>query len=129
MKRYADWCRKRGATMQCNPVMLIPIAIIAIAITGYIYREVIFTTLLLAVLAVASLAFATGCIALTVNTFRWYRNRAAQARTAEAKAHGTLAAEPVATDDAEADITAEADWLASGVELAWSPDGKTLRAK
>jgi hypothetical protein len=127
MKRYAAWCRRHGSTMQCNPVMLIPIAIVALAITCYIYREVILTTLLIGVLALASVAFASGCIAITVNTVRWYRAKAKAERATMVPA--APAAELETTDADAAAIAREADWLASGVELAWSPDGKSLRAK
>jgi len=129
LHRYAEWTRRQAGTTQCHPAFVVAGVLLAMAITAYIYREVIYQTLLAAVAAIAIVAAVAACTAIIVSTVRWYRR---QPRTAPAVA--TALAEPVLEDEVtDEDVRAlsrEADWLADeGVELAWSPDGKSLRAK
>jgi hypothetical protein len=126
MKRYAAWTRKQASTAQCSPALGVLAMIIAFAVTVYIYRQVILTTIIDAVAAAVGIAIFTGAVAVTISTIRWYRKK-------EKKVQAEIISstmEPVpTTDNAEQAISDEADWLASGVELAFSPDGKTLKAK
>jgi hypothetical protein len=127
MRSYAAWCRKRGATAQCNPVFMVIGVIVAAVIACYIYRQVIIDTLLFGLLVIGTAAATGAAVALAVSTVRWYRERA---RVERARLAVPVTAEPeTATLADEEAIEAEADWLASGVELAFSPDGKTLKAK
>lgn len=133
LKRYAEWCRKRASTAQCSPVLgVLGILAVAAAVV-YVYRQVILQTLLTALLAIAAVAAIVALGALTLSTVQWYRRRAA-ALAAAIPAPAT--AEPQdtpnwpgqSTEADEAAISEEADWLASGVELAFGPDG-SLKAK
>lgn len=133
LKRYADWCRKRASTAQCSPVLGVLGVLAVMAGVIYVYRQVILDTLLTALFAVLLLAATVAVGALTITTVKWYRRRAA-ALAAAIPAPAT--AEPQdtpnwpgqSTDADEAAISEEADWLASGVELAFGPDG-SLKAK
>lgn len=121
---YAQWTRRQASTAQCSPALAILGLIAAMAITVYIYRQVIMTTIITAVLAAVGIAMFTGAVAVTISTIRWYRQRdkAVTATIVDSRL------EPLpATDDSVAAISDEADWLArGGVELAFSPDGKSL---
>jgi hypothetical protein len=99
--------------------------VVCFVIVVYIYRQVILTTVITAVIAAVSVCVLVGAVALTLSTIRWYRRQ--QARYQQIVAG---AAEPiVAADTDAAAISDEADWLATGVELAFSPDGKNLVAR
>ena len=141
--KYADWCRKRGRTMNCSPVLGVLAILVVAAVTVYVYREVILQTLLTALFAIAAVCAIVALGALTLSTVQWYRRRArklAAATTAPADAEvqdtpnwpakdaADWAMNKPSTDADEAAISEEADWLASGVELAFGPDGK-LKAK
>ena len=108
--------------------------IVAFAIVVYVYRQVIMTTIIDAVLAAVGVALFIGGVALSISAFRWYR-RQHRALKAEAVVVDSKLEPPDTwtrrrTDDEEvAAISDEAEWLASGVELAFSPDGKKLVAR
>lgn len=123
---YAEWTRRHGATLQCNPVLLIPAVLVVIGVIIYVYREIILTTILTAVLAAVGVAVMVGALALTLNTLRWYRRRA-KLMAADPSGATALA---TATDDADVTaISAEADLLADkGMELVFDKDGN-LHAK
>lgn len=131
--RYAQWTRKQASSAQCSPALGILALIVAFAVTVYIYRQVILTTILDAVLAAAGVAVFVGTIMVTVSSIRWYRKRqrAVKAEIVSSTMEPLPDTWTKTTDDADtAAISAEADWLAStGVELAFSPDGKTLKVK
>lgn len=130
--RYAQWTRRQASSAQCSPALGILALIAAFAVTVYIYRQVILTTILDAVLAAAGVAVFVGTIMVTISTIRWYRKRqkVVTAQIIDSKMEPTDIHWPKQTDDAEvAAISDEAEWLASGVELAFSPDGKKLVAR
>lgn len=131
---YRDWTLRRARSAACSPVLGVLGILVVAAAVCYVYREVILQTLLTALFAVLAVAAIVALGALTLSTFQWYRRRAqklaeaipAPAVTEDAKVHWPA---PKATTDAdERAISDEADWLASGVELAFGPDGK-LKAK
>ena len=111
--------------MQCSPALAVAGLILCAGIVIYVYRQVIMTTVITAVIAAVSVCVLVGAVALTLSTFRWYRRQ--QARYREIAAGEVPAI--VATDTDAAAISDEADWLATGVELAFSPDGKNLVAR
>jgi hypothetical protein len=122
--RYAEWTRKRASTAQCSPALAALGCVVVFAIVVYVYRQVIMTTIIDAVLAAVGVALFTGAVAVTISTIRWYRRKAAQEASAKPAEDIHW---PMPTDDAGvAAIHDEAEWLASGVELAFSPDGKSL---
>lgn len=127
--RYAEWCRKRGGTAQCSPALVVLGMIVVACLVGYVYREVIIHTLIMAGIVVG-IACGTGLvITLAVNGFRWHHRRAV-ASIGKAIADNpipVIETEPIDQEQADA-MAREADWLASGVELAFDPDGK-LKAK
>jgi hypothetical protein len=125
-KRYADWTRKHGSTLQCSPALGVLAFIAVSGVVIYIYRKVILTTLITAVAAAVSVALLTGAVVLTISTVRWYRRRA---KAMAADPSGAVALATV-TDDADtAAISREADWLAgAGSELVFDKDGN-LHAK
>lgn len=134
IRKYADWCRKRASTAQCSPVLGVLGILAVMAVVVYVYRQVILQTLLTALFAIAAVAAIVALGALTLSTVQWYRRRARKLAAA-IPAPATADPEdihwpaPKATTDAdEAAISEEADWLASGVELAFGPDG-SLKAK
>jgi hypothetical protein len=131
LHRYATWTRKQASTAQCSPALAAAGFIVVMAAVIYVYRQVILTTIITAALAAVSVAVFIGAIALTISTIRWYRKKAAAERARMVAAPVTMVpswpTEARVTDDAEAAaISEEAEWLAGGVELAFSPDGKTL---
>lgn len=132
-KRYANWTIKQGSTAQCSPALAAAGLVVCAGIVIYVYRQVIMTTIITAVIAAVSVCVFTGAIALTISTLRWYRRQAARQREAMAAPVTMVPAWPGehrTADDADAKaISDEADWLASGVELAFSPDGDKLVAK
>lgn len=125
MKRYRRWCIRQASQANCNPVLGILAVLVVVGISCYIYRETIIKTVEVALLACGAVAAVVAVTALTVSTVRWYRKRAREAAAA------IPASEPQdvpATDANVKTISDEADWLASGVELAFGPDG-SLKAK
>jgi len=132
LHRYAEWTRRRANTTQCSPALAAGGVLIAFAIVCYVYREVILKTVEVMVVAITGAVIVAGAVALIVSSLRYYRAHAAILRAESEPVPDTWTryAEPATTtlSDEEA-ITAEADWLASGVELAFGPDGKTLKAK
>ena len=130
---YAAWCRKRAGTAQCSPALTAAGLVLCLGIVIYVYRQVIMTTIITAVIAAVSVCVLVGALALTLSTIRWYRRKAAEERARMAAPVTMVPSWPVedrVADDADAAaISKEAEWLASGVELAFSPDGKTLKAK
>jgi hypothetical protein len=130
---YANWTRKQASTAQCSPALAAAGLVVAIGIVIYVYRQVILTTIITAALAAVSVAVLIGALALTISTLRWYRRKAADEHARMAAPITMVPSWPTedrVTDDADAAaISKEAEWLASGVELAFSPDGKTLKAK
>lgn len=128
--RYAQWTRRRASTAQCSPALGVLGLIVAFAVVVYIYRQVILTTIEDAVLAAFGVSVFVAITAVTISTARWYR-RQSRARAATATILESRMELPdtwtKTTDDAGvAAISDEAEWLAGGVELAFSPDGKTL---
>lgn len=127
MRRYAEWCRRQGKTAQCSPVLGVLGILFVMAVVIYTYRQIIVTTIIDAVLAAVGVAIFVATIAVTISTIRWYRKKSAVPR-AEIISSETVPIKPT-TDADTAAISDEADWLASGVELAFGPDGKTLVAR
>ena len=137
--RYAEWTRKRASTAQCSPALAILGCLVCFGIVVYIYRKVILTTLIDALMAAAAATVFVAVVAIVVSTLRWYRKSQKVAKatilSSTTEPMPALAADgdtwTKTTDNAaQAAITAEADWLAAeGVELAFSPDGKTLKVK
>jgi hypothetical protein len=96
----------------------------------YTYRQIIMTTIIDAVLAAVSVAAFVAVTATVISTIRWYRRKAAADRADAATEPMPIGKLATVTDDEAAAISREADWLAAeGVELAFSPDGKTLKVK
>lgn len=130
--KYARWTRRQASSAQCSPALAVLGCVITFAVVVYLYRQVIMTTVIDAVLAAVGVAVFTGAIAVTISTIRWYRKREKPV-TAEIVSSTTESIPDTWTkvaDDAEtAAISEEAEWLASGVELAFSPDGKSLVAR
>jgi hypothetical protein len=130
LHRYATWTRKQGSTAQCSPALAAAGIIVAMGIVIYVYRQVILTTIITAALAAVSVAVFIGALALTISTIRWYRRKTADERARMAAPVTMVPKWPAETDDKEtAAISDEAEWLASGVELAFTPDGKSLVAR
>jgi hypothetical protein len=130
--RYAQWTRRQASSAQCSPALAVLGMVVAFAVVVYIYRQVILTTVITAALAAVSVAVFVGAIALTISTLRWYRkrSRAVTAEIVDSKLEPPDTWTRRRTDDAEvAAISDEAEWLASGVELAFTPDGKSLVAR
>lgn len=132
--KYANWCRKRASTAQCSPVLGVLGILVVVAAVVYVYREVILQTLLTALLAIVAVAAIVALGALTLSTVQWYRRRARRLAaaipapaTAEPQDTPNWPGQPTTDEEAKA-LSDEADWLASGVELAFGPDGK-LKAK
>lgn len=121
------WMYKQASQANCSPALGVLGLLVAAVITIYIYHNVIINTLIDAGIAVGIVCGAIITVAFTVRTIRWQRRRN-QAAVDRAIAE-PIPAPAVSTHSSEEEITAEADWLASGVELAFSPDGKTLKAK
>jgi hypothetical protein len=118
------WMRKQAAQCNCSPALALAGCLIAMGIACYVYREVILQTIA-AAFAITVAAGAIGAVvAIAVSTVRWYGR---QPKPAQAEAQVIQAS--VVTEDDAAAISREADWLANGVELAFSPDGKTLVMK
>lgn len=133
-KGYAAWCRKRGATAQCSPALVFLACLIGAAAVIYVYREVILQTLIAAGIVIGIVCGVSILVAFTVNFLRWSKRQQVKRVDAYIAANPLTAdGEPVTAPvtDAETEaISKDADWLAGeGVELAWSPDGKTLKAK
>lgn len=129
--KYARWTRRQASSAQCSPALGVLGMFVAFAIVVYIYRQVIMTTIIDAVLAAVGIAIFTAAIAVTISTIRWYRKhqKVATVEILDSKLAMPDTCTKV-TDDAEtAAISDEAEWLASGVELAFSPDGKSLVAR
>jgi hypothetical protein len=133
MKRYAEWCRRQGASAECNPAVMVLGLLVAAGVVIYIYRQMILETILVALLAIAAVSVSVGLAVLTISSVRWYRRKRREAVAAIPAADTWTAPNAAewamnrpATDAAA--ISEEADWLASGVELAFGPDGK-LKAK
>lgn len=142
---------RSASRANCSPVLGVLAFLVAMGITIYIYRDAIVHAIIIAGEATGIVCGSAILISITFNTVMWYRRRAKAAQDAQAVPasspsrfmdglhyHGVSPASagpgksPLVptTIDAEEAITAEADWLAAeGVELAFSPDGKTLKAK
>ena len=104
--------------MMCNPFIIVIGFIVGLIIVCKIYYHVILDTLMIAGLSIVGILIAFGIGVFIHSSFKWNRSRPIVSPDAEPEP------EPVLTDEQK--ITAEADWLASGIELAFSPDGKTL---
>lgn len=130
--RYANWTHKQASSAQCSPALAVLGLVAAFAVVVYVYRQVIMTTVIDAVLAAVGVALFTGAVVLTISTIRWYlrqsRARAATVTIVDSKLEPVDWPTP-ATDADVAAISDEAAWLAGGVELAFSPDGKSLVAR
>lgn len=132
IRRYAQWTRRQASSAQCSPALVLLGCIAAFAVVVYVYRQVILTTIEDAVLAAAGVAVFTGTILVTISTLRWYRKRqrAVTAEIVSSKLESIPDTWTKTTDEVEVKaISDEAEWLASGVELAFSPDGKSLVAR
>jgi hypothetical protein len=134
--RYAEWCRRRAGTAQCSPALWAAGMFLACCVVAYVYREVILKTVEVMAVAIAGTVMLAGFTALVVSSVRYYRRQVrflAEADAIEAEPVPDTWTSPVVIPDItsmkdEEAITTEADWLASGVELAFSPDGQTLKA-
>jgi hypothetical protein len=132
IERYRRWCLKQASTAQCSPVFGVLGILVCVGAICYVYREVILKTIETALIAAIGVAAVVAVGAITLNTLRWYRkNRAVALASAPAVAEAdtwTAPTDTVPVTDASEALTEEADWLASGVELAFGPDG-SLKAK
>lgn len=113
------------------PAVVALLGLIAFAITVYLYRHIILETLIALAEAAGLILLIMGVVALTINAVRWNRRRS---KAAIANATGIpVEAQPPGELIPGADkdqMERDAKWLANpGTELAWSPDGKSLRAK
>jgi hypothetical protein len=137
-KRYKDWTIRQASTAQCSPALGVVFLLAILGCTIYIYRHVIEDTLLIAAIAVLAVTI----VAVIAGTIVTVLRHSKQTATASAPAtiqgttepafavDGQTLREPATITQEDADaISAEADWLASGVELAFSPDGKKLVKK
>jgi hypothetical protein len=130
---YRGWVLKRAKTAQCSPALMVLGMIVVACIVAYVYREIIIHTLIMAGIAVGIVCGTAVIVAFTVNFLRWSRRQ--QVKRVDALiAASQPDGEPqdtvpgtVTEEDAKA-ISEEADWLASGVELAFGPDG-SLKTK
>ncbi len=123
--------------VQCSP-SLVAVGIMFIGVVWvYVYRKTILEILLWSAFVIACVGAAILVAVIIVIIIRWHRERATE-RHADIKAKiahlGPAFGQDEATGmlDSKSDgvISAEADWLSdTAVELAWSPDGKTLKAK
>lgn len=127
--RYAEWTRRQGRSAQCSPALALAGMIIGACIIGYVYREVVLKTVEVTAIFMAGVAASSIAIAFTVNAIRYHRARRRIVRVEAEPVPDTWTAPVTTTLTDEEAISREADWLAGGVELAFSPDGKTLKAK
>ena len=127
---YRDWVLKRASTAQCSPALMVLGLIVVACIVAYVYRELIIHTLIMAGVAIGIVCGSAVIVVLTVNFLRWQhrRNKVAidQALATPLEPQDTIPG--TVTEEDAAAISREADWLASGVELAFGPDG-SLKAK
>jgi hypothetical protein len=125
---YRRWVLKRASSAQCSPALMFLGMLVVAGAVIYVYREVILHTLIIAGIAIGIVCGTAVVVALTVNFLR-YQHARAKASIAEALATPLEPTDTVpGTGEDAAAISREADWLASGVELAFDPDGK-LKAK
>lgn len=115
---------KQASRVQCSPALGIAGTIIAIGFVAYIYRQVIINTVVTALIAMGCIVGGIALIAFIASTVRWQVRR-----HREVPAPIDIDPEPAPAESDKEAITREADWLAGGVELAFSPDGKTLKVR
>jgi hypothetical protein len=136
------WMYRSVSNAQLSPALGALLMVIALGVTVYIYHRLIIQTLIYMLIACGLIAAVVACVALGVSSFRYGRKRRQRTRAAivgalEAEGEDTTGmtfgaldgAPPIPPRDRTQMETA-ADVLADeGVELSWSQDGKTLRAK
>jgi len=114
---------------QCSPAGVGVFLLAGIIVTVWIYHKVIVETLVIATCTIFALAFLFGMTKLAMLYVRWHRAKPREIPATVVAVGAAPASVPAKVKDADA-ITAEADWLSEdAVELAFSPDGKTLKAK
>jgi hypothetical protein len=131
------WMYRSASNAQMSPALGAFFMLIALAVTVYIYHRLIIQTLEWMLIACGLLAAVIAVIALAVSGYRYNRRRtrAAIAGRLEATGEDTTGMTFGALDGAppipdQAQMRNAADLLADeGVELTWSNDGQTLRAK
>lgn len=109
----------RCDSAQMSPALSVLVCIIGVCAIVYVYRRVIIDTLLTMLMAIGLFGLVLASLAFTFSSVRWFRRRRRLAAAA------SLEAGPADV----AAMTADADFLAGGVELAFTPDGKSLVAR
>jgi len=113
------WMRCDSAQM--SPALSVLVAIVGICAIVYVYRRVIIDTLLTMLIAIGLFGLVLAALAFAFSSIRWFRRRAALQRATEPA---------IALAEADrAEMAQDANWLAGGVELAFTPDGKSLVAR
>jgi cation transporter-like permease len=120
IEKYKRWTIRQANTAQCSPALGVLVGIIVLGVMVYVYRRVVLETLLIG---------SIGLTVIMILTLGTALGLAIRRHRAEAEPEPAMV--PVAATDGDvAAITKEADWLATeGVELAFSPDGRTLKVK
>jgi hypothetical protein len=133
------WMYRSASNAQMSPALGALLFVIGLAITVYIYHRVIIQTLEYMLIACGLIAAVAAAIALIVSGYRYNRKRT-RARIAGAlkavgedptgMTFGALDGAPPIPPQDRAQMEQTADLLSDeGVELSWTQDGKTLRAK
>jgi hypothetical protein len=133
------WMYRSASNAQMSPAVGAFFLVVGLAITIYIYHHIIIQTLEYMLIACGLLAAVAAAIALVVSGYRYNRKRT-RARIAGALQavgedptgyqFGVLDGAPPIPPQDRAQMEQTADLLSDeGVELSWTQDGKTLRAK
>jgi hypothetical protein len=133
------WMYRSASNAQMSPALGALLFVIGLGITVYIYHKLIIQTLEYMLIACGLLAAVAAVIALSVSGYRYNRKRT-RARIAGALQavgedttgyqFGVLDGAPPIPPQDRAQMEQTADLLKDeGVELSWTQDGKTLRAK
>jgi hypothetical protein len=124
------WMYRSASNTQMSPAAGAFFMLIALAVTVYIYHRLIIQTLEYMLIACGLFAAVIAFVALVVSGYRYNRRRTRAVIALEADTMPALDGAPPATPSDQALIQNAADVLADeGVELSWSNDGQTLRAK
>lgn len=133
------WMYRSASSAQMSPALGAFFLVIGIGITIYIYHHIIIQTLEYMLIACGLLAAVAAVVALTVSAYRYNRKRTRARITGALQAvgedttgyqFGVLDGAPPIPAGDRSQMEQTADLLGDeGVELSWTQDGKTLRAK
>jgi len=133
------WMYRSASNAQMSPAVGAFFLVVGLAITVYIYHHIIIQTLEYMLIACGLIAAVAAAIALIVSGYRYNRKRTRARITGALKAvgedptgmtFGALDGAPPIPPQDRAQMEQTADLLRDeGVELSWTQDGKTLRAK